>query len=122
MALYILLYIAAPWVAAFYGNGYEILTPVLRVLSLRLILSAVNSVQQAYVSRNMMFRKFFYATLLGTIVSAAVGIVMAYKGCGVWSLVAQYLTNTTVGTIVVNRTMGLKFERRFYCIDQVMNY
>ena len=108
IVLYLLLFILAPYVSSFYGEGYETLTPVLRVLSLRLILSAINSVQQAYVSRHMMFQKFFWSTLLGTVASAIVGIVMAYSGFGVWSLVAQYLTNTTVDTIVLNRILDFR--------------
>lgn len=99
--LYITLFFAAPYIAKFYGTGYEILSPVLRVLSLRLILSGINSVQQAYVAKKMIFRKFFWATLLGTITSAIVGIVMAYMGFGIWALVAQYLINTTVDTVVL---------------------
>ena len=111
--LYAVLFIAAPYISSFYGSGYEILTPVLRVLSLRIILSAINSVQQAYVSRQMMFRKFFWSTLFGTVISAIVGITMAYNGFGVWSLVAQYLTNTTVDTFVLNQTMHFKIRRMF---------
>ena len=48
-----------------------------------------------------MFRTFFWATLTGTIISAVVGLTMAYKGFGVWALVAQYLTNTTIDTIAL---------------------
>ena len=111
--LYIVLFVSAPYIAKFYGEGYEILCPVLRILSLRLFLSAINSVQQAYISKHMMFRKFFWATLLGTILSAIVGILMAYNGMGVWALVAQYLTNTTVDTLVLNRTMHFKPKALF---------
>lgn len=99
--LYLVLFICAPHIARFYGNGYEILSPVLRVLGLRIIVAGVNSVQQAYVSKKMIFKKFFYSTLCGTIVSGAIGIAMAYLGCGVWSLVAQYLVGTTVNTLVL---------------------
>lgn len=108
IVLYLFLFFFAPHISSFYGEGYEILTPVLRVISLRLILSAINSVQQAYVSRHMMFQKFFWSTLFGTVVSAIVGIAMAYSGFGVWSLVAQYLTNTTIDTIVLNRTLHFR--------------
>ena len=55
--LYFFLFFIAPVISEFYGNGYEILTPVLRVLSLRLMLSAVNSVQQAYVAKHMSLAK-----------------------------------------------------------------
>lgn len=101
IVLYAILFFCAPLIASFYDDGYEILTPVLRVLGLRIIVSAVNSVQQAYVSRKMIFKKFFWSTLIGTVLSAVVGIGMAYSGFGVWALVGQYLTNTTVGTVTL---------------------
>lgn len=96
--LYILLFLAAPYISAFYGDGYEILTPVLRVLGIQVFIFAINSVQQAYVSRQMMFRNFFWATLAGTIASAIVGLYMAYSGYGVWALVAQTLTASVINT------------------------
>ena len=78
-----------------------ILVPVLRVLALQLPVAAVNSVQQAYVSRNMIFKKFFYSTTIGTLISAIIGIGMAYFGMGVWALVAQYLSNTIINTFTL---------------------
>lgn len=97
--LYAILFVSAPFVADYYDNA--LLCPVLRVISLRLPLSTINSVQHAYVSRTMQFRKFFWSTLFGTIVSAFVGIYLAYSGFGAWALVAQYLTNSTIDTIVL---------------------
>ncbi len=108
--LYAVLFFAAPLISTFYGKGYEILTPVLRVLGLRLILTAINSVQQAAISRKMEFKKFFFATIIGTIISAIVGIFMAYSGFGVWSLVAQYLVNSTVDTLVLFIVMKSKIK------------
>ncbi len=106
--LYGILFFAAPFIARFFGEGYEILSSILRVLGLRIIVAAINSVQQAYVSRNMIFQKFFWATLFGTVASAFVGIWMAYHGYGAWALVGQYLTNTTVDTIVLAVVLGKK--------------
>lgn len=108
IVLYAILFFCAPLIASFYGDGYEILTPVLRVLGLRIIVSAINSVQQAYVSRKMIFKKFFWSTLIGTVLSAVVGIGMAYNGFGVWALVGQYLTNTTVGTVALALSLRKK--------------
>ena len=99
--IYLILFLVAPAITNFFGQNYEILTPILRVLGLRVIVAAINSVQQAYVSREMIFQKFFWATLFGTVASAFVGIWMAYHGYGPWALVGQYLTNTTVDTIVL---------------------
>lgn len=97
--LYALLFVAAPWIAAFYEMPE--LGLVIRVMGLRLPLTGVNSIQQAHVQRNMEFKRFFWATLFGTVVSAFVGLYLAYKGFGVWALVMQYLTNTTIDTIVL---------------------
>ena len=97
--VYGVIYLAAPFVAGFYNM--PILQPTLQVLALRIPVAAINSVQQAYVSRNMQFKKFFYSTLSGTAASAIVGIVMAYNSYGVWSLVGQYLSNAVINTIVL---------------------
>lgn len=112
--LYLILFFAAPVIAAFYGEGYEIIVPVLRVLGIKIILSGINSIQSAYISKHLMFRKYFWSTLIGAIVSAVVGITMAYMGFGVWSLVYQYLTNSLVGMLVllftINRYPKLRFS------------
>lgn len=99
ITLYLLLFLAAPLIGNFYKE--PTLISAIRVLGLTLIISGMKNIQQAYVSRNMMFKRFFYATLIGTIVSGFVGIGMAYKGFGVWALVGQYLTNTTVDTFIL---------------------
>lgn len=101
--LYVVMFFSAGIIADFYDM--PILKPVFRVLSLSIIIMGINSVQQAYVSRKMMFKKFFYATIIGTIISAVVGIVLAYLGFGVWALVAQSLTNNVIDTIVLQMTI-----------------
>lgn len=97
--VYFIIFAFAPLVSKFYNE--PILTPTLRVLALKLPLAGINSVQQAYVSKNMLFKRFFWSTLIGTIVSGIVGIAMALAGMGVWALVGQYLTNSTMDTLVL---------------------
>lgn len=109
--LYLGMYIAAPSIAEFY-NDRE-LTAVVRVLSLTLIISGVKNVQQAYVSRNMLFKHFFYATLGGTIGAAAIGIAMAYMGYGVWALVVQQVFNAAVDTVILWITVKWRPGRTF---------
>ena len=97
--LYCLMFFAAPWIARF----YEIpeLTPIVRVQSLVLVFYGVRNVQNAFVAKNMLFKKTFMVTLSGSIVSAVVGITMAYLDFGIWALVGQTLTNQMVATIVL---------------------
>ncbi len=99
LIIYILVcFVAAP-VAKYYNN--EIMKPIICVMGLMIPFAAINSVQQAYISKNMQFRKFFYASMVGIMVSAIVGIVMATNGFGVWALVGQYLSNMIVNTVVL---------------------
>lgn len=97
--LYIIMYICAPFIAVYYNDSQ--LTSIVRAISIVLIISGVKNIQQAYVSKHMLFRKFFFATLGGTIGAAIIGIVMAYEGYGVWALVVQQLFNATVDTIIL---------------------
>ncbi len=97
--LYIGIYFLAPVIASIYE--YESLTLVIRVMSVTILISSVKSVEHSFVTKAMQFRKFFWSTLGGTLASAVVGIVMAYMGFGVWALVAQYLTNNFIDTVVL---------------------
>ena len=90
VVMYVILYITAPLIARFYDK--EILIPVLRVLSLVLFANSINSIQRAYVSRHMLFKKLFWINAVAVFISGTIGIVMAYKGYGVWALVGQSLT------------------------------
>lgn len=99
LTLYGVMFVSAPYIANFY-NMPE-LTSFTRVISLTLVISGVKGIQHAYVSKNMMFKRFFFATLGGTIFSAVLGIFMAYKGFGTWALIAQQLSNAIIDTIVL---------------------
>ena len=109
--LYILMFVSAPLIAAFYKAPE--LTPLVRALSLILIISGVKNVQQAFVSRNMMFKRFFFATLGGTLGAAVIGIAMAYLGYGVWALICQMLFNALVDTIILWITVKWRPQRKF---------
>lgn len=61
----------------------------------------------------MMFKKFFYSTFGGTIVSGVVGITMAYANFGVWALVAQYLVNLVIDTIILFITVSWHHSLKF---------
>lgn len=113
LVLYGILFVSAPLIAKFFGEGYDLLVPVLRVLGIRIPITAINNVQQAYVGKKMIFRKFFLSTIGGTVISAVVGIWMAYKGYGVWALVGQYLTTTFISTVILAFTIRWKPELKF---------
>jgi PST family polysaccharide transporter len=77
------------------------LTPVVRWLSLSFIISSFNSVQSAILTKRLEFKLLAMRSLISTFISAVVGITMAFMGYGVWSLVAQQLSGSFVGGIVL---------------------
>lgn len=109
--LYVGMFIAAPYIALFYKD--TTLTPVIRVISLTIVISGVKGIQQAYVSKNMLFKRFFFSTIGGTIFSAVLGIAMAYMGYGVWALVAQQLSNTAIDTLILWLTVKWRPKKMF---------
>lgn len=106
LILYGFLFLASPLFARFYDRPE--LSSILRVLGIQMIIAGVKNVEQAYVSRTMQFKRFFFATLGGTLGAAVVGIWMAYHGFGVWALVAQHLVNTLMDTAILWITVSWK--------------
>ncbi len=96
---YIGLFFMSPLLERWYNIAG--LASLVQVMAIKLPIGAVNSVQRAYVTRRMEFRRFFFSTLIGTILSAVIGILLAYRGFGAWALVAQYLSNSLINTLVL---------------------
>ena len=102
LLLYSALFFSAPFIQSFFGSQYALLSPILRVMGLQIPISAVKAIQQAVVSRNLQFRKFFWATLGGKCMSAVVGIWMALEGYGAWALAGQSLSCCLVDTLILS--------------------
>lgn len=64
LVLYAIMFIVAPVIANFYNESS--LTPIIRAISLTIVISGVKGIQQSYVSKHMLFKRFFCATLGGT--------------------------------------------------------
>jgi len=77
------------------------LTPIIRWLSLSFLLSGLNGVQSALLSREFKFKVLAVRSLVAVLVGGVVGLVMALMGYGVWSLVGQQLANGIAGVVVL---------------------
>ena len=97
--IYAIMFFCAPLISKFYEQSE--LVSVIRILSLSLPFFAINSIQRAFVSKKMLFKRLFYSSLGAIIVSGAIGIIMAYNGYGVWALVAQSLSSQIVTTVIM---------------------
>lgn len=111
IVLYAGMFFAAPIIASFYND--LTLIPIIRVISLTIVISGIKGIQQSFVSRNMLFKRFFFSTLGGTIFSAILGVAMAYAGCGVWAIVAQQISNTAIDTLILWLTVKWRPKKMF---------
>lgn len=98
IVLYLILYVAAPFIARFYET--EELTAYLHVFALILIIRSFSLVHNTLLRKRMLFHLSFRISWIALIISGVVGIVMAYSGYGVWSLVGQQLTSAFVTMVM----------------------
>ena len=101
-----LLFFAAPFVATFY-NMPE-LQSVMRAISITLIINAFYAVHKVKLTRNVDFKTQSKASFCAAAISGILGITLAYKGFGVWSLVYQSICNSLLNLILL--TFFLKWH------------
>lgn len=97
--LYLLIFFSAPFLENYYQM--DSLATMLRVSSISLIIYSYKNILHAYTSKNMMFKKFFFSSLTGTIGAGVVGIVLACLEYGPWALVFSHLFDVIVDTVFI---------------------
>ncbi|HPF12210.1 MAG TPA: lipopolysaccharide biosynthesis protein [Flavobacteriaceae bacterium] len=109
--IYLIFYISAPWIASFYNR--PILTDLLRVYSLVILIAAFSTVQFAKLTKELRFKRSMAVRFPAVILSAFVGLWMAYSGYKVWSLVGMYLTQAIFNSMLVWFYSGWKPKLEF---------
>ncbi len=97
--LYVVIYLCSPFIAEFFHR--EELVTLTQVASLEMLIGALGLVQQTRLTKRIDFKTQTKITLVASIASGIVGIVMAFMGFGVWSLVVQSLTSQGLRTILL---------------------
>lgn len=83
------------------GHGPELLTWIIRVMSLTFVMTALQSVPTAVLQRTMNFRPLTVRTVAANTVAAVAGVSAALLGAGAWSLVIQQLSAGAVGAALL---------------------
>lgn len=111
MVFYLLLFTFAPLIAEFYH--LPTLTTIIRVIGLNLIISSLSIVHKAKLTIQINFKIQSKISLSSALISGIIGLIMAYKGYGVWSLVCQSLINALLLTILFYSFLKWKPLNRF---------
>jgi O-antigen/teichoic acid export membrane protein len=86
-------------VAALYGQPEA--EPLLRVLSLTFIISAVGATQQMLMLRDMDFRRVEMLPMAGAVLGGGAGVAMAVSGAGAWAIIVQQVVSVAGTTVLV---------------------
>lgn len=95
--MYFVLFCGAPFIAEFYDT--PILTSLIRVSTIPMLIGPIVGPQSVILNRRLDFKTPARISIINKIVSAIVGIVVAYAGYGVWALVVAGLTASFLGMI-----------------------
>lgn len=96
--MYTILFFCAPAIARFYN--IPLLSTVLRVQGLILFIYAFNIVQRNQLKKKLNFKVLSIVTVATALIALGVTIFMAYKGFGVWALVAQNMITAAIPAVV----------------------
>ncbi|OYQ32108.1 flippase [Flavobacterium cyanobacteriorum] len=94
---YFIVYSLAPYISSFFSQ--DILIGIIRVYCLTFIIRAFSTVQSTRLNKEMNFKTQMLINIPSLVLGGVCGIILAYNGYGVWSLVYMNLIQTCIGTI-----------------------
>ncbi|WP_316835589.1 lipopolysaccharide biosynthesis protein [Pedobacter nutrimenti] len=98
VVIYLLVFMMAPYISAFYHQ--DVLTLVLRVYALDFILNAFFGVQNARLTKEMNFKIQMAIQIPSVFIGGLLGVGLALNGFGVWSLVWMNLLQSFISTLL----------------------
>ena len=99
ICLYIIIFVCAPWIAAFYEEAE--LTGLLRIFGIAIPFFAFNSIQNAFLLKKYETKAMFISSFVSTVLSGVVAVIVAYRGGGAFSLVLQSLLSMVFNVIIL---------------------
>ncbi len=109
--MYVILFVSAPSIAAFFKQPQLVL--VTRVVTLSFIINAFSGVQLARLTRLMDFKTQLTVQIPSLIAGAILGVILAWQGFGVWSLIWMSLFQSVISVVQLWIRTGWRPDFRF---------
>ncbi|MCR9253807.1 MAG: lipopolysaccharide biosynthesis protein [bacterium] len=117
-----LFFLCSPLIASFYG--IPDLLGLSRVISISFILGSLPQIPRVLLTRELNFKYLAIVNMISVPVSYIIGIVLAYRGAGLWSIISQILISGTLTTVLY--WLKVKWRPLFHCnvkdIYEIWNY
>lgn len=96
---YAIIYLAAPYISTFFNEPE--LTRITRVMALIIVIDAATIIQSTILTKDINFKLKTKIGLVASVFSGILGIVLAYNGFGVWSLVFRTMTDNSIKSLLL---------------------
>lgn len=118
--MYGILYFSSYPISIFFKEPQ--LVPILRILSLVLIINSLGIIQKVMLIKNVDFKTIAKVNVIAVLLSGSLTIYLAMRGYGVWSLVYNTLSMQLIQTLLLwifnkwvpSTTFNMQSFRKFY--------
>jgi len=98
VVLFVIAFFSAPYVAVFYRS--KELLPLMRALSVNILIAALGEVQLSLLAKNLAFREKLLPDIVPKLAYGLVAISLSLMGKGVWSLVIANIVDSVLTTVL----------------------
>lgn len=109
--IYVLFFVAAPYIADFYQ--VPLLEDVVRISSISFITGGLSNIFYTKLNIDLRFKLIAKLSITGTIITGVTGISLAYLGYGIWALVVQNLSCSILVGLLLWFVVGWRPSFRF---------
>jgi O-antigen/teichoic acid export membrane protein len=113
--LTLIFYLSAPFIGAFYKNPQ--ITSLVRWLSLIFVFNSLDIVQVTILKKSLNFKTLNLRTFIANVIGGILGIIAAYLGFGVYSLVIKSLFTACLGTSLLWKTSQWRPDFKFSIVE-----
>lgn len=99
LLLAVLSVLFASMIASLYKQ--PLLKPIIRWISISIVLRTFSSVQQAILKRKLRFKYLAIGALLSWTIGGTTGVILAFMNFGVWSLVTMHIVKQATESIIL---------------------
>ncbi len=119
----ILLFVLAKPLSLLMEQGDE-LVAAFRLMSPTILLFSVNSVVRALFMRALDFMKYGWCQMLAYLTSSTIGVIMAIRGYGVYSIIVSSIVNSLLLTVILFAISGVRPSIKIYkqFVREIVSY
>lgn len=99
LVLSVVMFLCSGLIAVFFDT--PILSSIVKVFSITFIIKALAAVPTAIFQKELSLKKPVVISLISSFLTSVLGIILAYSGFGIWSIVISQVSNWILSTILL---------------------